>query len=84
MLEKFVSGQIDSLFNSLLVNTYSLLGELPGTLVLGVPQQFDNATLVGSKTSNLFDDFTDKGSAAGKTALAAADTGFRLDGGGFL
>jgi hypothetical protein len=62
----------------------SLLGDLPGTLVLRVSQQFDNAALIGSETGNLLDDFADKGSAAGETALAAADAGLGLDRGGFL
>lgn len=43
--------------------TNSLLGELPGTLVLRVPQQFNNATLVGCETGDLLDDFADEGSA---------------------
>lgn len=64
--------------------TYPLLGELPGTLVLGVPQQFDNTALIRGETGDLLDDVTDKGSAAGETALAAADAGLGLDRGGFL
>lgn len=30
--------------------TYSLLGELTGTLVLAVSEQFDNSALVGGET----------------------------------
>ena len=63
---------------------YSLLGELAGTLVLGVPQQFDNTALIRGETGNLLDDVTDKGGAAGETALAAADASLGLDRGGFL
>lgn len=63
---------------------YSFLGDLPGTLVLGVSQQFDNAALIGGETGDLLDDVADKGSAAGKTALVAADAGLGLDRGGFL
>lgn len=63
---------------------HSLLGELAGTLVLGVPQQFDDTALVGGETGDLLDDVADKGGAAGETALGAADAGLGLDGGGFL
>lgn len=63
---------------------YSLLGELAGTLVLGVPQQFDDTALIGGETGDLLDDVADKGGAAGETALGAADAGLGLDRGGFL
>lgn len=63
---------------------YSLLSELAGTLVLGVPQQFDNTALIRGETGNLLDDVTDKGGAARETTLAAADAGLGLDRGGFL
>lgn len=55
------------------VKTYALLSELTGTLVLGVPQQFDDAALVGSKTDDLTGDVADERSAAGRLALGAAD-----------
>ena len=40
--------------------TDPLLGELPGLLVLGVPQQLHDTLLVGSETSNLSDDVPDE------------------------
>lgn len=36
--------------------TYSLLGELTGTLVAGVAEQLNNAALVGGETGHLLDD----------------------------
>lgn len=65
--------------------TYALLSELAGTLVLGVPQQFDDAALIGSKTDDLTGDVADERSAAGRLALGAANLGLRgVEGGGFL
>lgn len=64
--------------------THPLLRELAGTLVLGVPQQFDNTALIGGETSDLLDDVADKGGAAGETTLGAADASLGLDRGGFL
>lgn len=85
LFEKHVSKTIfqreDSMRGKM---AYSLLGELAGTLVLGVPQQFDNTALVRSETGNLLDDVADEGSAAGETTLGAADAGLGLDRGGFL
>jgi len=40
--------------------TYSLLGELAGTLILGVLDQLHDAALVGGKASNLTDEGADK------------------------
>lgn len=55
--------------------TYPLLSKLPGALVLSVSQKFNDTALIGGKTGDLADDVTDEGSAAGRTALGAADTG---------
>jgi hypothetical protein len=65
-------------------DAHSLLGELAGTLVLGVPQQLDDTALIGGETGDLLDDVADKGGAAGETALGAADAGLGLNRGGFL
>ena len=46
-----------------IVNTYSLLGELTGTLILGVLDQLHDAVLIGSKASNLTDDGADENNA---------------------
>jgi hypothetical protein len=65
--------------------TYPLLGELASPLILGVPQEFDDAALIRGKTGDLADNVADKGSAAGGTALGAADTVLGgVEGGGFL
>lgn len=65
--------------------TYALLSKLTGTLVLGVPQQFDDAALIGSKTDDLTGDVTDERSAAGRLALGAANLVLRgVEGSGFL
>ena len=55
--------------------TYPLLSKLPGALVLSVSQKFNDTALIGGKTGDLADDVTDEGSAAGRTAFGAADTG---------
>lgn len=64
--------------------SYSLLSELPGTLILGVPQQFNDTALIWGESRNLLDNFTDEGGAAGEGSLGSGDTGASLDGGGFL
>lgn len=65
--------------------TYPLLGELPSPLVLCVPQEFNDAALIGGKTGDLADNVADEGSPTGGTALGAADTGLGgVKGGGFL
>jgi len=45
------------------LDTYSALGELTGTLILGVLDQFHDAALIGGEASNLTDDGTNKGDA---------------------
>lgn len=64
--------------------SYSLLSELSGTLVLGVPQQFNDTALIWGESGNLLDNFTDEGGAAGEGSLGSGDTGASLDDGGFL
>lgn len=64
--------------------SYSLLSELSGTLILGVPQQFNDAALIWGKSRDLLDNFTDESGAAGEGSLGSGDTGASLDDGGFL
>ena len=64
--------------------TESLLGELTGTLVLGVAEQLNDSALVGGKTSNLLDDLTDESGALAQVALGAGDTGLDDTAGGFV
>ena len=64
--------------------TYPLLGQLSRSLVLAVPQQFDNTPFVWCKTGDFLDDFTDEGCALGEVALGAGDAWLALDEGGFL
>jgi hypothetical protein len=64
--------------------TYPLLRQFSGTLVLAVPQQFDDSSLVGRKTGDFLDDFADEGGSLGESALAAGDTGRRGQDGDFL
>jgi hypothetical protein len=67
------------------LETYALLSELAGTLVLGVAQEFDDAALVGSEADNLLGDLADESGAAGRLANGAADAGLGgVQGGGFL
>lgn len=65
-------------------STELLLGELTGTLVLGVAEQFNDAALIGSETSNLLDKVTDEGSALAKVTLGAANAGLGDAGGGLV
>lgn len=64
--------------------TESLLGELTGTLVLGVAEQFNDSALVGGKASNFLDDVTDESSALAQVALGAGHTGLDNTGSGFV
>jgi hypothetical protein len=49
--------------------TYPLLGELTGTLVLGVAEQLNAAALIGRKTGDLLDDVTDERGALAQVTL---------------
>ena len=64
--------------------TYSLLGQLPRALVLGVSEQFDDAALVGGKTGDFADDITHERGALAEVALGARDTGGGLNRGYLL
>lgn len=64
--------------------TYSLLGELAGTLVLGVAEQLDAAALVGGETGDLLDDVADERGALAQVTLGAGDSGLDDAGGGLL
>jgi hypothetical protein len=66
------------------VQTYPLLGQLSRSLVLAVPQQFDDSSFIGCETSDFFDDFTDEGCALGQVALGAGDAWLALNEGCFL
>jgi hypothetical protein len=45
--------------------TYSLLGELLGTLILGVLDQFHDTTFIRSETSDFTDNAANEGGALG-------------------
>jgi hypothetical protein len=45
---------------NIMINTYSLLAELLGTLVLRVLDQFHDTTLIGSKASNFTNKIADE------------------------
>jgi hypothetical protein len=64
--------------------TYPLLGQLSRPLVLAIPQQFDDSSLVRCETSDFLDDFTDEGCALGEVALGAGDAWFALNEGCLL
>jgi hypothetical protein len=65
--------------------TYPLLSELPGALVLSVPQKFNDTALIRSETDDLTGDVANESGAAGGLALGAADAGLGgVEGGGFL
>lgn len=58
---------------------YPLLRELPGTLVLGVAEQFDHAALIRGETGDLLDEVADEGGTLGEMTLGAGDTRALLD-----
>lgn len=58
-----------------------LLGELTGTLLLGVTDQLNNSSLVRSETSNFLDNVTNEGSSGRGSTLSGGDTGSLLSGG---
>ena len=67
------------------MKTYSLLCELTGTLVLRVPQKFNDTALIGSETDDLTGDVANESGSAGGLALGAADAVLGgVKGGGFL
>lgn len=59
--------------------TYSLLSQLSRPLILAVPQQFDDTTLIGGKTGDFADNIADEGGALAQVALVAGDAGGGLD-----
>lgn len=65
--------------------TYPLLSDLPGALVLSVPQEFNDTALIGSETDDFTGDVANESGAAGGLALGAADPVLGgVKGGGFL
>lgn len=66
------------------MGTHPFLRELPGPLVLGVSQQFNDTALIWGKAGDLLDDITDELGAAGEVALCPRDACLGCVGGGFL
>ncbi len=64
--------------------TYSLLGQLPRTLVLAVAQQFDHPSLVRGEAGDFFDDLAHEGGAFGEVAFGSRDARFAVEGRGGL
>ena len=64
--------------------TYPLLGQLSRPLVLAVPQQFDDASLVWCQAGDFLDDFADELRALCEVAFGAGDARFALEEGCFL
>jgi len=79
-----VVGHLVNLSLGATEGTKSSLCELAGTLVLGVTEKFNNATLVGSETSNLLDNVTDESGALAEVTLGAGNTDCGLAGGDLL
>lgn len=67
-----------------LVGTQSLLGQLLGSLLTGVSDQFDQSSLVWSKTGNLGDNASDEGSSLGQSTLSVRNLWGNLLLGGFV
>ena len=55
--------------------TYPLLCQFARTLVLAVPQQFNDTTLIGRKAGDFLHDLADERCALGEVAFGAADAG---------
>ena len=66
------------------MRTYPLLRQLSRPLVLAVPQQFNDSSLIRRQPSHLLDDLTNESSALAQVALGAGDARFADEGGGFL
>lgn len=62
----------------------ALLGELTGTLVLGVAEEFNDAALIGSEASNLLDNVADESGALAQVTLGPADAGLGNASGGLV
>lgn len=62
--------------------TEPLLGQLPGLLVLGVPQQFHNSLLVRRETGNLPNDVLDEKLLFSLDTLSVGRLGLSGDGSG--
>lgn len=61
------------LSESSLVSTQSLLGQLLGSLLTSVSDQFDQSSLVWSQAGNLRDDASDELGSLGKSTLSLGD-----------
>ena len=64
--------------------TYPLLRQLSRPLILAVPQQFDDSSLIRSQTSDFLDNFADEQSALCEVAFGSGDTRFAREEGCFL
>lgn len=53
------------------VCSQSLLGELSGTLVLGVSEQLDDSSLIWCKSCNLSDQVSDESGSLGESSLSS-------------
>lgn len=56
-----------------LVGTQSLLGQLLGSLLTGVSDQFDQSSLVWGQARNLRNDGSDESSSLGESTLSVRD-----------
>lgn len=71
-----LSNDVGHLFNLLqgsLVGTQSLLGQLLGSLLTGVSDQFDQSSFVWSQTSNLRNNASDESGSLGQSTLSVRD-----------
>lgn len=75
------SGHVLALGLSTLERTELLLGELAGTLLLGVSDQLNNASLVRSQSAHLTGQVSDELSSLGEGTLAVGGLSSNLSGG---
>lgn len=67
-----------------LVSTQSLLGQLLGSLLTGVSDQFDQSSLVWGQARNLRNDGSDESGSLGKSTLSVRDLWGNLLSGGLV
>ncbi len=65
-------------------NTYPLLRQFSCSLILAIPQQFNDSSLVRCKASDFFDNFTDESGTFREMTFGAGNAGLSFDGCRFL
>jgi hypothetical protein len=64
--------------------TYSLLRQFSCSLILAVPQKFNDSSLIRCEASDFFDDLADKSGTLRQVTFGSGDAGLAFNGCGFL